>query len=70
MDNNKKQNGERLNLRVSYQLRDYLQDLADLGVHGDNRSDVARTLLTYEVERPIREGFLKLRSGSGSAPKE
>ncbi len=43
-------------------LHAYLGDLSDLGLHGDCRSDVARTLLRREVERLIKEGFLKLRS--------
>ena len=66
----KKQNGERLNLRVQSQLCEYLQELADLGIHGDTRSDVARTLLTYEVERLIRDGFLKLRQAKNSLATE
>jgi hypothetical protein len=53
---------ERLNIRMSPVLHAYLGDLSDLGLHGDCRSDVARTLLGREVERLIKEGFLKLRS--------
>lgn len=53
--------GERLNVRMSSTLHAYLGDLSDLGLHGDTRSDVARTLLAGEVERLIREGFIKLR---------
>ncbi len=53
---------ERLNIRMSPTLHAYLGDLSDLGLHGDTRSDVARTLLTREVERLIKEGFIKLRS--------
>ena len=65
----KKENGERLNLRVPRQLCEYLQELADVGIHGDSRSDVARTLLSYEVERLIRDGILKLRATKGSLAK-
>lgn len=53
--------GQRLNVRMSSTLHAYLGDLSDLGLHGDTRSDVARTLLAGEVERLIREGFIKLR---------
>jgi hypothetical protein len=35
-------------------------------LHGDTRSDVARILLTNEVERLIREGFLEIRRTGGS----
>lgn len=66
----KNQTGERLNLRIPPQLLEYLQELADLGIHGDTRSDVARTLLTYEIERLIRENFLKLRPTKNSLAKE
>jgi len=58
----KAQVGERLNIRMSPMLHAYLGDLSDLGLHGDTRPDVARTLLALEVERLIKEGFLKLRS--------
>jgi hypothetical protein len=61
----KSKDGERLNLRISVQLNGYLLDLSDLGVHGTTRSDVARALLTNEIERLIREGFLKMRSKDG-----
>ena len=57
----KTQEGERLNIRMSPMLHAYLGDLSDLGLHGDTRPDVARTLLAIEVERLIKEGFLKLR---------
>ena len=53
--------GERLNVRMSSALHAYLGDLSELGLHGDTRSDVARTLLAVELERLIREGFIKLR---------
>jgi hypothetical protein len=62
--------GERLNIRMSSALHAYLGDLSDLGLHGDTRSDVARTLLAGQVERLIREGFIKLRlptSGNSAA---
>ena len=60
--------GARLNIRISSMLHAYLGDLSDLGLHGGTRSDVARTLLAREVERLIKEGFLKLRSpGSDGA---
>jgi len=59
----KPRDGERINVRISLQLNRYLADLADLGLHGTTRSDVARALLTNEVERLIREGFIKIRRG-------
>jgi hypothetical protein len=63
----KPKDGKRLNIRISSHLNRYLGDLADLGVHGSTRSDVARTLLTTEVERLIREGFLKLRPAKNAS---
>ena len=39
----------------------YLDDLVELGLHGDTRSDVARALLTSQLERLIKDGFLELK---------
>lgn len=60
----KSQVGERLTIRAPRQLCVYLDDLVSFGLHGDTRSDVARILLTNEVERLIREGFLEIKKVS------
>jgi len=46
----------------SPEITAYLDDLVKLGIHGRTRSEVAKTLIGREVERLIREGFLKVRS--------
>lgn len=50
----------RINLTVSQQVDRYLQQLARLGVHGSKPTEVASALLSREIERLIREGFLEL----------
>ena len=40
----------------------YLEDLAELGIHGTTPTEVARTLLTVEVERLVKDGFIRLRT--------
>lgn len=52
----------RINLTVSEQVDRYLQQLAELGVHGSKPTEVASALLSREIERLIRDGFLKLPS--------
>lgn len=54
----------RINLTVSDQVDRYLQQLADMGVHGSKPTEVASALLSREIERLIREGFLQLPAKS------
>lgn len=51
----------RIDIRPSEEVAAYLDQLAAIGIHGKTRSEVARTLVGYEIERLIREGILKLR---------
>ena len=48
-------------MSASEEVASYLDDLSRLGIHGKNRSEVARTLVSQGIERLIREGFLVLR---------
>jgi hypothetical protein len=59
----KEQVADRIAFRAPHRLCVYLDELAAFGLHGDTRSEVARVLLTNEIERLIREGFLKLGPG-------
>ena len=53
--------GVRIYIRPSPEVVGYLEELARIGVHGKTKSEVARTFVANEVERMIREGFVKLR---------
>lgn len=50
----------RINLTVSAQIERYLNELANLGIHGSKPTEVANALLSREIERLVKEGFLKL----------
>jgi hypothetical protein len=50
----------RLGVRFSTRIAGYLDELADLGVHGTTAPEVARKLVENEIERLIKEGFLTL----------
>jgi hypothetical protein len=52
---------ERVNLRLSTELCAYLDQLAEIGIHGKTPTEVGKTLIAIEVERLVREGVLKLR---------
>ncbi len=52
----------RVDIRPSAEVAAYLDDLVALGIHGKTRSEVARALVGYEIERLIREGLLKIRA--------
>jgi hypothetical protein len=66
----KSQVGSRLTIRAPRQLCVYLDELVLFGLHGDTRSEVARILLTNEIERLIREGYLQNRANSGLPAKD
>ena len=55
-----KDNG-RVNIRMSPEIIGYLEQLSTIGVHGKNRTEVAKTLISNEIERLIREGIIKLK---------
>lgn len=48
-------------IRPSSEVESYLQDLADLGIHGKTKAEVAKTLVQNEIERLVRERFIELR---------
>ena len=55
---------ERINLTLTLAQKNYLDDLVNLGIHGRTVSEVARTLLSREIERLISEGFLEIKHTS------
>jgi hypothetical protein len=50
----------RVELRVSPETVAYLDDLIGVGIHGSNRSEVAKVLVGREIERLIGVGILRL----------
>jgi hypothetical protein len=56
----------RISIRPSTEVAAYLDQLAEVGIHGKTRSEVARTLVGNEVERLVREGILQIRRKGGS----
>src|ERR1041385_5856010 len=52
---------KRINLRVQPKFHAYLEELASAGIHGDTPTEVAKVLLTLQVERLVREGFIRMR---------
>jgi hypothetical protein len=51
----------RVAVSLSSELAAYLDDLVEIGIHGKTRSEVAKSLISVEAERLIRDGFLRLR---------
>ena len=51
-------NGTRINIRSSDEIVGYLDDLAEIGIHGKTRTEVAKALIATQIERLIREGLL------------
>ena len=52
---------ERIYIRLSAQNASYLQELANLGIHGVTPAEVAKHFVQSGIERMVREGFVKLR---------
>jgi len=52
----------RIGISVTPEMRGYLDDIAKTGIYGKNRPEVAKSLISREIERLIREGIIKLRS--------
>jgi len=50
----------RINLTVSKEVEGYLRQLGEIGVHGTKPTEVASALLSREIERLIKDGFLKI----------
>lgn len=57
----KTENG-RLNIRSTPEVIGFLDQLAEIGIHGKTRSEVAKTLISNEIERLVREGILVLQN--------
>ena len=53
-------------IRPSSEIEAYLQDLADLGIHGKTKAEVAKALVQNEIERLVRERFIRLRANKRS----
>jgi len=49
-------NSERLYIRTTPELREFLEGLAKLGIQGGSAAEVARHFVENEVERMIQEG--------------
>jgi len=50
----------RIELRVTSETAIYLDDLVAVGIHGNNRSEIAKVLVGREIERLISEDVLHL----------
>jgi len=51
----------RLTFSPSAEVVSYIDDLVRLGIHGKARADVVNSMVIREIERLIKDGFLKLR---------
>ena len=50
----------RINLTVTTQVEKYLLELSALGIHGSKPTEVASALISREIERLIKDGFLHI----------
>lgn len=53
----------RIFVSTSAEVLRYLEELAKIGIHGKTASEVAKTLIGYEVERLVREGIIRIKAG-------
>ena len=52
-------NSERLYIRTTPELREFLEGLAKLGIHGGSAAEVAHHFVENEVERMVREDVIE-----------
>jgi hypothetical protein len=57
----------RVNLRLSLQLRDRLEDLAELGIYGTNKTEVAENLIREQIVGLIKSDFFERAKKTRSA---
>ena len=57
--------GKKLSTTLPDGARDLLDQLVDLGIHGDTHSEVIRFLVETQLRLILNEGHIKLRSKSG-----
>ena len=55
-----KNENKRVAISASPEIMNYLEQLASIGIHGKTPTEVAKSLVSNEIERLIREGMLKL----------
>lgn len=55
-----KTDSPRLSIRTSIEIIRFLDQLVAIGIHGKTRTEVAKVLISNEIERLIREGMLSL----------
>jgi len=51
----------RIQIRVTPQLADYLEELAKLGIHGGSAAEVAKYFVQAGVERMMKDRILTIR---------
>lgn len=50
----------RINIRTSPEISGFLEQLVTIGIHGKTKSEVAKALISNEIERFIRDGLIRL----------
>jgi hypothetical protein len=59
-----KDSNTRINIRTTTEVCEFLDQIVDIGIYGKTRSEVAKSLISIEIERFIREGILLLNKNA------
>jgi hypothetical protein len=60
---------EQISVTLSTRVVELLQELADLGIHGTSRGEVARTLISAKLEQLAADGLITLKPpGAANTP--
>ncbi len=65
MAGNSDNGNKRVSISASSEIRYYLEELAELGIHGKTPTEVAKSLISNEIERLIKDGILKIKRKNG-----
>ena len=58
------QSTKRVNISVSQEAYRYLEQLADIGLHGTSATNVASRLVTDSILQLVREGIIQIDQDS------
>ena len=55
-----KSDASRLNIRTNPEVLEFLDQIVDIGLYGKTKSEVAKSLISIQIERLIKDGLITI----------